>query len=109
MVEDSAGDNNTRTARRSAVTMTVVVAVGPGQGESAHFSAYSAYSTVTIQYTACRKSNEKIVYIYIYIYTQNVIIIYRLLLLLWLSNRRCYGRAINRGEEKNDRQPMIII
>lgn len=105
MVEDSAGDNNTRTASLSAVTMTVVVAVGPGQGESAHFSAYSAYSTVTIQYTACRKSNKKNVYMY----TQNVIIIiYRLLLLSWLSNQRCYGRAINRSEEKNDRQRMII-
>jgi len=48
------------------------VAVGPGQGESAHFSAYYSTtvhtSTVTIQYTACRKPNEKNINIYIHIH-----------------------------------------
>jgi len=67
VVEDSAGDNNTRTACHSAMTMTVVVAVGPGQGESAHFSAYSAYSTVTINIPRVENQTRNM---YMYIYTR---------------------------------------
>lgn len=79
VVADSVGDNNTRTAcRGDGDGGGGGVTAGPGQGESAHFSAYRRTTQCLLygNYTIYRVPKTRKLYIYcvrVCIHTQNAI------------------------------------